>query len=63
MGITGGAIFTLVIGRIGDVLGLRQGLSLLYLNLGFIFCVGLWARPLISNATLLFHRAEKPTIV
>jgi fucose permease len=58
MGITGGAILTLVIGRIGDVLGLRQGLSLLYLNFGFIFCVGLWARPLINNATLLFNRAE-----
>jgi len=62
-GITGGAILTVVIGRIGDAAGLRAGLSLLYINFSFIFCVGLRARPLINNATLQITRAEAPTIV
>jgi fucose permease len=62
-GITGGAIFTVVIGRLGDAIGLREGLSLLYLSFAFLFCVGLFAKPLINNATLAFKRPEISTIV
>lgn len=51
-GIMGGAVVPAVIGRIGDHFGLRTGLALLYLTLGFIFSVGFWARPLVNNATL-----------
>ena len=35
-GIIGGAIVPLVIGRLGDLLGLRQGMFVLYLTLGYI---------------------------
>lgn len=62
-GITGGAILSVIIGRIGDTVGLRQGLALLYINFGFIFSVGLWARPLINNATLTLNRAKAPGAV
>jgi fucose permease len=51
-GIMGGAITTVVIGRIGDHLGLRTGMVLLYLTFGYVWSVGFWARPLINNATI-----------
>ena len=51
-GIMGGAITTVVIGRIGDHLGLRTGMALLYLTFGYVWSVGFWARPLINNATI-----------
>ena len=51
-GIMGGAIVTVVIGRIGDRLGLRLGMALLYLTFGYIWSVGFWSKPLINNATI-----------
>jgi fucose permease len=56
-GIMGGAIMTLTIGRIGDHLGLRAAMTLLYLTFGYIWSVGFWARPLISNATIRDNKA------
>jgi FHS family L-fucose permease-like MFS transporter len=50
--IVGGAIIPVVIGRIGDHLGVRAGMTVLYLTLGVVMSVGLWARPLINNATI-----------
>jgi MFS transporter, FHS family, L-fucose permease len=57
-GIMGGAIVTLTIGRIGDHLGLRAAMSLLYLTFGYVWSVGFWSRPLINNATI--RRNEAP---
>lgn len=51
-GIIGGAIGPLVIGWLGDRFGLRIGMLFLYLTLGYILSVGLWARPLITNKTI-----------
>jgi fucose permease len=50
-GIVGGAVVPLVIGRLGDMIGLRAGMMLLYLTFGCVASVGLWAKPIISNAT------------
>jgi MFS transporter, FHS family, L-fucose permease len=50
-GITGGALVPLVIGWLGDRYGLRFGMLFLYLTFGFVLSVGVWARPLIRNAT------------
>lgn len=50
-GIMGGALVPLVIGGLGDLYGLRFGMLLLYLTFGFVLSVGVWARPLIPNAT------------
>jgi fucose permease len=51
-GIMGGAIVTAIIGRIGDHLGLRTAMALLYLTFGYVWRVGFWAKPLINNATI-----------
>ena len=58
-GIIGGAVMPTVIGRIGDHSGLGNGLMLLYLTFGFIFCVGFWARPLVNNTTLRLKRSAQ----
>ena len=50
-GIMGGAVVPLVIGRLGDSFGLRTGMMLLYITFGCVLSVGLWSRPIITNAT------------
>jgi len=50
-GIVGGAVVPLVIGRLGDVAGLRTGMMLLYITFGCVLSVGLWSKPIITNAT------------
>jgi fucose permease len=50
-GIVGGAVVPLIIGRLGDLAGLRVGMMFLYVTFGCVLSVGLWARPLIANAT------------
>jgi MFS transporter, FHS family, L-fucose permease len=52
-GIMGGAVVPLIIGRIGDFMGLRTGVAFLYLTFGCVLSVGFWARPIIANATIL----------
>ena len=58
-GIVGGAVMPLIIGRLGDVLGLRQGMFVLYLTLGYILSIGLWARPLITNETIAMKKKRE----
>ena len=50
-GIMGGALVPFIIGWLGDRYGLRSGMLFLYLTFGFVLSVGVWARPLIGNAT------------
>ncbi|MBX3228236.1 MAG: MFS transporter [Labilithrix sp.] len=47
--IVGGAVVPLVIGRVGDRLGLRAGMTLLFLNLGWILAIGFWAKPVVKE--------------
>ena len=54
----GGAIVPVIIGRIGDYVGLRNGMAFLYLTFGFVLSVGFWAKPLISNATIRLEKAS-----
>jgi fucose permease len=55
--ITGGAVVPLVVGWLGDRVGLRQAMLFLYLPLVYILAIGFWARPLVSNATISLKRA------
>jgi FHS family L-fucose permease-like MFS transporter len=57
-GIIGGAIIPLIIGGISSLTELRVGMSFLYLTLGYILCIGFWAKPLITNQTV-FDKKDK----
>src|SRR5579862_5603381 len=57
-GIIGGAIVPLIIGALGDSFGLRTGMFFLYITLGYILCIGFWAKPLITNQTV-FNKKQK----
>jgi len=48
-GIVGGAIFPFLIGGLGDLFGLKIGMTLLFFSLSYIFSIGFWAKPLVSN--------------
>lgn len=50
--IIGGAIIQIVIGWIGDMFGLRIGMLIIYLTLSYIFGIGIWAKPIITNKTI-----------
>jgi fucose permease len=50
--IVGGAIVPLIIGSLGDLFGLRYGMTFLYVTFGYILSIGFWAKPLITNATI-----------
>lgn len=57
-GIVGGAIWPLLIGSIGDIMGLRTGMFLIYISLGYILSIGFWAKPLVSNKTVRRKKAR-----
>jgi fucose permease len=51
-GIVGGAFVSLAVGWLGERVGLRTGMLLLYVTLGYILSIGFWAKPLVDNATV-----------
>jgi FHS family L-fucose permease-like MFS transporter len=59
-GIVGGAVVPYLIGWLSDFTGLRLGMTVLYLTLGYILSIGFWARPLVANATLLGGEPRGP---
>jgi FHS family L-fucose permease-like MFS transporter len=52
--IAGGALIPLIIGGLKDLVGLKMGMLVLYITLGYILSITFWARPLIKNATIKF---------
>jgi fucose permease len=50
--IAGGAVFSLLIGKLKDVIGLQGGMMILYLPLAYILSLSFWAKPLVQNATI-----------
>jgi fucose permease len=57
-GIIGGAIVPLVVGGLGDLIGLRAGMLFLYLAMAYILGIGFWARPLIRNVTIQMRKPD-----
>jgi len=52
-GIIGGALVPLIVGGLSDVFHeLKYAMFFLYLTLGYILSIGLWAKPLIKNKTI-----------
>jgi FHS family L-fucose permease-like MFS transporter len=58
-GIIGGAIVPLIVGWLGDHIGLRNGMCFLYLTMGFILSIGFWAKPIITNKTFKLRDRKK----
>ena len=57
-GIVGGGFLPPIIGHIADSfgpLGLRYGLLAILVTWGYLFSMGLWARPLVNNVTIRSH--------
>jgi MFS transporter, FHS family, L-fucose permease len=52
-GILGGGLLPPLVGRLGDAFGLRYGLLAILIPIGYIISIGIWAKPIVSNATLL----------
>jgi fucose permease len=51
-GIAGGAIVPLIVGGLGDIIGLKAGMFFLFVTLAYILSIGIWSKPLINNATI-----------
>jgi fucose permease len=51
-GIVGGAVVPLIIGGIAELTGLRFAMIVLFITLGYILSIGVWAKPLINNSTI-----------
>lgn len=50
--IIGGAVVQLFIGWLGDMFGLRTGMSFIFITLAYILSIGIWADPIIKNETI-----------
>ncbi|MBO9618300.1 MAG: MFS transporter [Niabella sp.] len=61
-GIFGGALVPLIVGALGDAIGLRYALLFLYVTLGYLFFIAVYAKPLVNNKTIklkeLFSREK-----
>ncbi len=53
-GIIGGAIVPLIVGILGDAIGLRGGMTFVFITLSYILSISFWAKPLIKNKTISF---------
>lgn len=51
-GILGGAVVPLIVGILGDLIGLRGGMAFVFLTLAYILSISFWAKPLIKNKTI-----------
>jgi fucose permease len=51
-GIVGGAVVPLVVGGLAEMIGLRYAMMFMFVTLGYIFSIGFWAKPLVTNVTI-----------
>ena len=59
-GIIGGALVPLLIGGLAELVGLRWAMLFLLVTLGYIFSIGIWAKPLVTNATIKLKSERIP---
>jgi FHS family L-fucose permease-like MFS transporter len=55
-GIMGGAVVQLLIGFISDFTTLKTGMLFIYITLAYILCIGIWAKPIIKNKTIIIKK-------
>jgi fucose permease len=51
-GIVGGAVVPLIIGALAELIGLQYAMLFLLFTLSYVLSIGVWARPLVNNATV-----------
>lgn len=51
-GIAGGAIFSLLVGQLKDIIGLQAGMMVLFIPFIYILSISYWAKPIVKNATV-----------
>ncbi|MBL0739642.1 MFS transporter [Chryseolinea lacunae] len=51
-GIAGGAVVPLIIGGLAEGVGLQMAMLVMFITLGYVFSIGMWAKPLVNNATV-----------
>jgi len=51
-GIVGGAVVPLIIGGVAELVGLKLAMITLFITLGYLLSIGIWAKPLVNNATV-----------
>jgi FHS family L-fucose permease-like MFS transporter len=56
--IAGGAIVSLLIGKLKDMIGLQAGMTVLYLTLAYILSISFWAKPIIKNAVIKIKNTD-----
>jgi len=59
--IAGGAIFSLLIGKLKDIIGLQAGMMILYIPLSYILSLSYWAKPIVQNATFKQSKLKSKT--
>jgi len=58
-GIIGGAFIPLLIGFVAGYTGLKAAMFINYITLGYLFSMGIWAKPLVNNAVSLRELFKK----
>lgn len=61
-GIVGGAVWPLIIGSVGDLVGLKSGMLLLFISLGYILAIGFFAKPLVINKTINWKLKKESSV-
>jgi fucose permease len=51
-GIAGGALVSLLIGKLKDLIGLQAGMTVIYITLAYILSLSYWAKPIVKNAII-----------
>lgn len=51
-GIFGGALVPLIIGSLGDIIGLKMAMTFLFVTLAYVMSVAYWAEPIVNNKTI-----------
>lgn len=57
-GIMGGAVVQLLIGGLADLTSLKVGMMFNLVTMGYIFSIGIWAKPLIRNKVITLKKKK-----
>jgi len=58
-GIMGGAVVQLLIGLVSDATSLKVGMLLVFLALGYVLSISVWAKPIVKNKTIKLGKNKK----